>query len=282
MAEDFIYMGERRPVVPPGATRVIVDESVNIIPERAFEGNRGIVELICHDGVKKVETRAFDRCSSLVLVFMPGVEVVERWAFNRCVALRYVECGKLERIEGGAFSSCKSLRSIDFSSVDFVGESAFARCESLKGATFGEKLETVKTWAFYNCTSLEQITIPLKDGMFDDDGYDGCDKFERVDIVGGVHKTVAALLMEEWTNDVNETIDSINQILSTHNYEIAAAIRGWIRSVLRKIVHYKTQHRLFLNEAARTLELASLPSDIVMKSVLPFLELPSHTFDGED
>eukprot|EP00984_Skeletonema_dohrnii_P026310 scaffold15644_cov95-Skeletonema_dohrnii-CCMP3373.AAC.4 len=75
---------------------------------------------------------------------------------------------------------------------------------------------------------------------------------------------------------------SPTRIRPTYNYEKAVAIRGWIRSVLHRIVHYKTQHRLFLTEAARTLELASLPSDIVMKSVLPFLELPSHTFDGED
>ena len=39
MAEEFIYMGEPDPVVPPGATRVIVDESVNIIPAESFEDN---------------------------------------------------------------------------------------------------------------------------------------------------------------------------------------------------------------------------------------------------
>eukprot|EP00984_Skeletonema_dohrnii_P003824 scaffold1316_cov72-Skeletonema_dohrnii-CCMP3373.AAC.3 len=283
MAEEFIYMGEPNPVVPPGATRVIVDKSVNIIPERAFQGNGSIVELFCHDGVEKVETRAFNRCSSLRRVIMPGVEVVEGHAFSRCVALRYVECGKLERIEGGAFFSCKSLTSIDLPSVDFVGESAFARCEALTDAIFGDKLETVKSGAFYKCTSLEQITIPLKHGMFDHGNiFQGCFNLKRVDLVGGLHGTVAALLMEEWRIDVNETIDSINQILSTYNYEKAVAIRRWIRSVLHKIVHYKTQHHLFLSEAARTLELASLPTDIVMKSVLPFLELPSYTFDGED
>jgi len=48
-------MGERHPVVPPGTTRVIVDESVNIIPAQAFDGNRSIVELICRDGLKTVK-----------------------------------------------------------------------------------------------------------------------------------------------------------------------------------------------------------------------------------
>eukprot|EP00985_Skeletonema_marinoi_P022606 scaffold14525_cov79-Skeletonema_marinoi.AAC.1 len=43
------------------------------------------------------------------------------------------------------------------------------------------------------------------------------------------------------------------------------AIQKWIRSVLREIARYKTKHRRLLNEAARTLELNSLPTDIVFK-----------------
>ncbi len=93
--------------------------------------------------------------------------------------------------------------------------------------------------------------------------------------------------MEEWRNDINQEIDSINQILPTSEAgsnanddgdyvegEKAHAIRRWIRSVLHKIMHYKAQHRRLLEEdAAPTLQ-GVLPQDIVMNSVLPFLELP--------
>ena len=94
--------------------------------------------------------------------------------------------------------------------------------------------------------------------------------------------------MEEWKNDMNEEIDAISQILpNTSAGEWndpggkAQEIRTWIRSVLRKIVRYKAHHRRYLNEAATTLH-SALPNDIILKNVLPFLELPSHTFDGED
>mmetsp|Transcript_32338 Transcript_32338/g.48824 ORF Transcript_32338/g.48824 Transcript_32338/m.48824 type:complete len:93 (-) Transcript_32338:338-616(-) len=92
---------------------------------------------------------------------------------------------------------------------------------------------------------------------------------------------------------MNEEIDSINQILSTtpagvYNDEEgvveggkAQVIRGWIRSVLGKIIQYKAHHQSLLNEAATTLQLAS-PNDVVLENVLPFLELPSYTFEGED
>ena len=63
--------------------------------------------------------------------------------------------------------------------------------------------------------------------------------------------------------------------------EKARAIRDWIERVLRKIHHYKEQHRGMLNEAATILQL-DLPSDIVQNNVLAFLELPFHTFDEED
>ena len=62
----------------------------------------------------------------------------------------------------------------------------------------------------------------------------------------------------------------------------ARAIRTWIRSVLGKIIHYKAEHqRLLDGDVATTLQ-PVLPQDIVMNNVLPFLKLPSYTFEVED
>ncbi len=55
-------------------------------------------------------------------------------------------------------------------------------------------------------------------------------------------------------------------------------ISGWIRLVLRKLDRYRAKHQVVLNEAATTLQLA-LPRDIVMNGVLPFLDLPLHSFE---
>ncbi len=51
-------------------------------------------------------------------------------------------------------------------------------------------------------------------------------------------------------------------------------IRRWMRSVLHEIIHYKAEHRRYVNEAAATLQ-SSLPNDILFRNALPFLELPS-------
>ena len=130
----------------------------------------------------------------------------------------------------------------------------------------------------------------MKDGIItDDDIFQGCSRLKYVDLVEGeLHETVAALQLEDWRNDMNREIDSINRILPDtytgywdDDGEKAQAIRSWISSVLGKIILYQAKHQRLLNEAATTLQFA-LPQDIVTKSVLPFLELPSYTFEREE
>ena len=115
----------------------------------------------------------------------------------------------------------------------------------------------------------------------------------HVDLVEGdaLHETIAASQLEEWRNDMNEEIDSINRTLPDapagyyNEYgdaeddegEKAREIRRWIRSVLRKIINFQAEHQRILDEAATTVQLV-VPQDIVINNVLPFLELPSHTF----
>eukprot|EP00985_Skeletonema_marinoi_P008327 scaffold3750_cov168-Skeletonema_marinoi.AAC.3 len=294
MAADewYIYYGRDGEVIPPGVTRVRIHESLTVIRAEAFYGNRNIEEVACHDRVKTVEEYSFAGCPSLRLVIMPGVEVIEQ-SFNSCEALAHIECGKLEIIGVGAFETCQSLKSINLPSVKIVERSAFTVCKALTNIKFGKELEIIRYRAFWLCTSLERIAIPLKDGIIADDGiFMGCRKLKHVELVekAVLRDTIAALLLEEWRNDMNEEINAINQSLPTTPagsddfYDVGEkteAVQLWIKSVLHKIVRYKAQHHSLLNEAATTLQRA-LPNDIVNKNVLPFLELPSYTFEGED
>eukprot|EP00984_Skeletonema_dohrnii_P028416 scaffold18400_cov70-Skeletonema_dohrnii-CCMP3373.AAC.1 len=286
MAANGYYIYNGREAVPRHVTRVRIHESLTVIPAHAFDGNRNIEELECHDRVKTVEERAFFRCRSLRKVIMPGVKVVGWGAFAKCYVLTDVECDKLEIIGLEAFDFCKSLTSINLPSARVVENSAFVSCKALTNAEFGKELESIVRGAFSGCTSLERITIPLKDDMITHDNiFRGCEKLKHVDLVGGavLSDTIAALLLEEWKIDINEEINSINHILPTtpagNDFDgvdggMAQAVRMWIRAVLHKIIHYKAEHHSILNEAASALQLA-LPQDIVIKNVLPFLELPN-------
>eukprot|EP00985_Skeletonema_marinoi_P017820 scaffold9864_cov66-Skeletonema_marinoi.AAC.2 len=295
MADDgwYIYYGRDGEVIPWHATRVRIDKSLTVIPARAFYRNQHIEEVEFNDDVETVEEYAFRNCPSLRRVIMRGVKIIENDAFGNCKALTDVESGKLERIGRGAFYDCESLRSINLTSAKIVGECAFFGCKALTTVKFGKELESIEEWAFYDCTYLERITIPLKDGMItDDDIFQKCEKLKSVDLVEGevLRDIITALQLEEWKNEMDREMSAINQILPSvragsyvHDDvgEKALAIRRWISLVLRKIIEYKAHHRRLLNEAATTLQ-HNLHQDIVMNNVLPFLKLPSYTFEGED
>ena len=293
----YNYRGEEGEVIPREATHIfVVDKDVTFVRARAFREHPNIIELVCHDKVEKIEEYAFFKCPSLRRVIMPGVKIVEQQAFEQCIELTDVECGKLEIIGEEAFYCCKILKSINLPSARVVKLGAFEKCYALMGVKFGRMLEKIEESVFHYCLSLERITIPLKDSLITtDDIFTQCQNLRNVDLVESaeLHETTAALQLKAWRNDMNEEIDSINLILlnAPAGYyatnlgvgwlvgEKARAIRRWIRSLLGKYVHYRVAHQRVLNEAAATLQFA-LPRGILMNNVLPFLELPSNTFEG--
>ncbi len=185
------------------------------------------------------------------------------------------------------------MKSINLPSAEIVEDYAFGSCEALAAVKFGNELESVHSRAFSECDSLERMTIPLKENIFDaDDVFSGCVALKHVDLVerAALQETIAALHFDSWRNSMNREIDSIHQILPITNAGNVGvlpmvggkvpAIERWIRTILIKIAHYKGEHLRVLNEASTTLQYA-LPRDIVTNSVIPFLALPPHTFEDE-
>jgi hypothetical protein len=254
-------------IAPDNATHVVLD--MQCVPENAFREHPNLVEVICRDNVEGIFGAAFADCPSLRRIVMPGVKIIGD-AFIGCEALTDVECGMLAIITEWAFAGCKSLRSINLPSAMILEEGAFSM-SGLTDVTFGSKLERIDRTAFGKCPSLERITIPLKDGLItEDDIFQGCGNLNQVHLVeGGLHSTIASFDSEEWKDDMNREVDSINQLLpiTPAGYydeeeeewvagEKARVIRRWIRSVIDKMNHYKAEHQRLLNEAATLIELA--------------------------
>ena len=274
MAPDYTFTG--RDGIPDHVTHVLIAKALKFVRARAFFEHPNIQEVICHDGVEKIERDAFFCCPSLRRVIMPGVKIIEHSAFFMCEALEYVKCGKLEIIRFDAFRCCQSLRSINLPSARIIGKEAFGNCKALEDVKFGCMLEKIGERAF-RCYSLETITIPLKDDLITSDGiFQACKNLHQVDLVEAVelNEFVASLQLEEWRNDMNAVINSINQILpdaSAGNYdyregevdpgEKARVIRQWISELRRKIIHYRAKHQRILDESAT---------------------LPPHTFEEEE
>ena len=236
-----------------------------------------------------------------------GVIEIGDWAFFFCDALNDLEFDKLVIIGYRAFSHCKSLKSISLPSVRRVGICAFMCCTALTDPAFGGDLERIGLSAFYECTALTRIAIPLKDGLIIEDRvFNGCENLSRVDFVVRTRETIfSSLHMETWRDEMKEEIDRINQTLpEIPPGEKTETVQQWIRSVLDKMEHYKTEHNVLLKEAMTLLELAlwkaklidendgneseltfvqrkrarqerriTSGASIVIKNVLPFLQL---------
>ena len=104
--------------------------------------------------------------------------------------------------------------------------------------------------------------MPLKAGMIVNNVFNYCENLERVDLVGGVHKTITSLHLESWRDVMNEEINRINHILP-HTPATGTilggkndAIKRWMEDTYSKMEQYKLEHITLLKEVATLLELA--------------------------
>ena len=258
----FIYRGGQ---APQHITHACIDRSVAEIEESAFDGCRNLVQVDTHDGIRKVGKRAFCNCVFLRRINLKSVVEIDEQAFFQCTNLESVEFGdRLQTIGEDAFNRCFSLNHLKLPSIITIGGYAFGICKRLTDIELSERLETIGRGAFSNCERLERIAIPLKRDLFEFSDiferytqFDECDQLIAVDLVGGIHKTVASLHMESWRDEMIAEINRINQVLpNTRNSEKTNEIQRRIGMVLDRLEHYKAEHQRYVKEGTTLLELA--------------------------
>ena len=310
--EIFIYRGGR---APQHVTHVLIDKSVDEIEDYAFSSCKRLVQVDTHNGLRKIGKYAFMRCISLPHINLKSAVEIEESAFYNCANLESIEFGdRLETIGLCAFQECTSLKTpLKLPSIITIGRAAFLGCQHITDVEFSERLETIGANAFWKCERLQRIVIPMKRDLFAFDyvwqkysQFDGCEQLTTVDLVGGIHKTVASLHMERWRTEMISGINQINQVLP-NACDKTVEIRQWMNSVIDKLDHYKSEHYRYVKEGITLLELAlwkakldekgeyaaegkpkkakideeiarkdkrmTCGADIVINNVLPFLQL---------
>ena len=312
--EVFIYRGGR---VPQHITHARIDKSIDEIEDHAFEFCEQLLTVDTHNGLRKIGTRSFYKCMSLRQISLKSVVEIGVSAFYRCENLEFVEFDRLETIRNAAFGFCTSLKHVKLPTITTIGAGVFGKCECITDIELSERLQMIGYGAIYDCKSLQRIAIPLKRGLFvrrthnqfgNCEQFEFCDQLATVDIVGGIHKTVASLHMKSWRTEMIAEINRINQVLpNTRGNEKANEIQRWMDSVIDKMDHYKENHRRYVKEGITLLELAlwkaklgekeessvegktkkakidaesarkgkriTCGADMVIKNVLPFLQL---------
>ena len=269
----FVYLGGDQ-VVPRNVRYVCVHKSVKIITAGAFQECTNLAWIEMHDGVEIIEEGACYNCRSLRSIKLTGVRVIGDMAF-RFSGLEIIKFGdKLEIIGEDAFLG-SSLRHIKIPKVREIKYFAFSECEQLTDAELSADLERVGGGVFSYCPNLRRVALPLKDYLFqndhdpgvedvfyeldfNDDGdfissRGGCPELSRVDLVGGIHKTISSLHLESWRNEMTQEIDRIHRLLpNTQIIEKTTTIQRWIDTVLRRIEHYKLEPLFVVREGHGT------------------------------
>ena len=313
----FIYRGGR---APQHITHARIDKSINEIENDAFKYCERLLTVVTHDGIRKVGKEAFCGCRSLRRINLKSAVEIEEDAFFGCENLKSVKIGdKLEIIGRNVFNGTSkkhlTLEHLKLPSIITIGRSGFFGCVSLIDIEVSERLQTIGPSAFWKCERLQRIAVPLKRNLFEFDyigetydQFEGCEQLTTIDIVGGVHKTIASLHMDNWRTEMIAEINRINQVLpNTPADDKTEEIRQWMDSLLDKMDHYKSEHFRYVKEGITLLELAlwkaklgekeeyaaegkrkkakvdperarkerriTCGADMVIKNVLPFLKL---------
>ena len=131
--------------------QAVVPEGVEVIGEEAFAGRRALRAVTLPGTLRRIGTRAFQKCTALAEVFLPdSLEEIGTEAFNGCSSLEHVVWGEgLRLIRPRAFWSCIRLREVTLpASLRQIGSRAFEGCSSLERVALRNPGMEVDEYAF--------------------------------------------------------------------------------------------------------------------------------------
>ena len=168
--------------------KVVFGESVEKIPSNIFSNCESLTSVTIGSNVTSIGDYAFSYCKGLTSVtILDSVTSIGDYAFHGCTGLTSVTIpDSVISIGGSVFSGCKGLTSVTIgSNVTSIGGNAFDGCTGLKEViynakavtynshdfenagtaadgmkvVFGESVEKIPAYLFYNCTGLTSVTI---------------------------------------------------------------------------------------------------------------------------
>lgn len=110
------------------------------IPNYAFSGLSGLIEINLPDSIETIGNGAFSSCVSLEEILLPDSVTI---------------------LSSSLFNGCTSLKNIRFSNaLETVGMYAFSGCTNLREIDLPDTVTYIYAYAFQNCSNLEKINIP--------------------------------------------------------------------------------------------------------------------------
>ena len=284
--------------------QVDTHEGIRRVGKWAFCGCKSL-RRINLKSVVEIDKEAFFECKNLESVkFGDRLQTIGEEAFAYCTSLKHLKLPSIITIERRAFDCCTHLTDIEFSEfLETIEVGAFWNCERL------QRIAVPLNRDLFEFDYIEQEDqIEFDDFDRDYTQFANCEQLTTVHLVGaeGIQKTVASLHMESWRTEILAEINRINQVLpNTPAHAKTNEIKRWMDAdpYSYKLSRYKRLHKRYVKEGITLLELAlwkaklsekrerrpkrakfdaesyrrnkrvTCGADIVIKNVLPFLQL---------
>lgn len=155
------------------AEKVIIPESLKVITTNAFYGAKHIKEIEFKGNITKLESAAFQECTSLSKAIIPeSISEIPELCFAGCTSIKEIVMPDgVNYIGQNAFQGCTEITDISLpNTLKVIDEFAFEGCLKLKQVTIPKSVETICARAFNRCNSLAELIIEgnttVKDAAF--------------------------------------------------------------------------------------------------------------------
>ncbi len=228
----------------------------NSIISNTYQNGTGI--LTFNKTITSIDAEAFYGNETLKTVTLPSsVLTISDWAFSNCIYLTSINIPeRVISIGNSAFAYCMRLQEIDLpNSINNIGASAFSGCSALR--RFSGKYASsdnrclilndiivkfapkgIKTYnipdgtkgigadAFYESTSLEEVTIPASVTSIGDYAFYYCESLERVYCKATTPPTLGEAAFDNYENGAAKPIGCTFYVPKS-SVELYKSKEGW-------------------------------------------------------
>ncbi|MBQ2714326.1 MAG: leucine-rich repeat protein, partial [Clostridia bacterium] len=166
------------------------------IGDKAFEYRRSLRSVTIGDSVTSIGEQAFADCTSLTSITIPdSVTSIGYEAFYECNSLTYNIKGGLKYLgneenpylylAGPVDKSITTVDNID-EKCKIIGAEAFYNCTSLTNVTIPDSVASIGDHAFWGCESLRSVTIGESVTSIGNNAFYECDSLTSITIPNSV------------------------------------------------------------------------------------------------
>ncbi len=226
-AESFTYTIENGEVTITGLndgvelTEIVIPDTIEDCPVtaigfEAFMGNETLTSVTLPEGLKLIDSWAFQACRSLANINLPStLTTINNCAFVGCSSLTSLTIPEgMTEISDGVFSSCSALTTLKLpSTLKTISAEAFSNC-ALTSVTIPEGVTKIGTHAFSFNESLSYVKIPSTMTDMDGESFSFCSSLSSLDIAADhpVYSIQNGLIIRKDTKTVTGHLDSYSSV----------------------------------------------------------------------